>query len=85
MDIAIRQIEHLRAQLEESQDYITSLQDEASHDRKFYRGRLNGFVEKVVLFEKLSYCSGVLCERLKGSLSATNSKTISDVQEVSLL
>lgn len=81
MDIAIRQIEHLRAQLEESQDYIASLQDEASQDRKFYRSRLNGFADKIAILEKFRHYSGLLFDKVK--ITIPTFKMSSDVQEVS--
>lgn len=52
MDIAIRQIEHLRTQLEETQDYIGSLQEESNQDRKFYRDRFNGIIMQVEKFRR---------------------------------
>ncbi len=81
MDIAIRQIEHLRCQLEESQDYIASLQDESAHDRKFYRSRLHGFVAKVSLFEKFLQYSAMFVEKMNTIKS--NSRMNTDFLEVS--
>jgi hypothetical protein len=52
MDIAIRQIEQLRSQLEETQDYIVTVQEESDADRKYYRNRLNSFLSKLSTISK---------------------------------
>lgn len=55
MEIAIRQIEQLRSQLEESQDFISSIQEEAYEDRLYYRNRLNGLLNQLSQQEKVKY------------------------------
>lgn len=53
MDIAIRQIEQLRNQLEESQDFIASIQEEGNEDRQYYRNKLNLLFTHISFLEKL--------------------------------
>jgi hypothetical protein len=81
MEIAIRQIEQLRTQLEESQDYIVSIQEEANEDRQYYRNRLNSLFSRMTYLEKMKDYSFVLVKKIE-QVSLSHSLKDEELEEV---